>query len=198
MRRKDMRDVWGPSLRGQRGSILLGSLIFIAIATMLGLALFNLAVIEASLSTGDEAWSQLLYCANAALSRVMVDTPVRMAQITTALATPGSTITWGPETLRVSPAVGQSGSFTGFACTTTTTFVDIVDPVNPTNNQRRLQATAVAPSGAQRTARIQLGFVPNTFRYALKPAISSSAELGILQGRGVGRTEPTSSTVASS
>src|SRR6266849_5420838 len=118
------------TIQNQRGSVFLVSVVLVAVMTLLGVAIFDLASIEANLSTGDTAGNQLLYCANAGLGRVMVDTALtpapggRMTQITSALATPGSTITW--------PAAGTEplnfGNVGGLPCSITTTFTD--DTVN--------------------------------------------------------------------
>jgi hypothetical protein len=161
-----MRNASRFSLRNQQGSVFLGSIVLVAVMTLLGIALFDLAAIEAKLSTEDTAWSQLLYCANAGLSRVMIDidlTPTpggRMTQITNAIAAgPGATITWpssGTEPLNL-------GGFTGFRCNITTTFTDDTVSVPPV---RVLRSTATAPNGLSRTAQIQLNFLAQSFQYS--------------------------------
>ncbi len=155
-----MRSLLTRVAQEERGSVFLASVMLLAVMTLLGAALFDLASIEAALSTADTAWNQLLYCANGALTRVMIDTSTapagRMTQIVNALATPGASITWGPETL-------STGTFSGFTCRNTTVFFDDTSTTPP---RRFLQATSTAPHGTQRTVRIQLNFTAPSFGYA--------------------------------
>ena len=148
-----MRRVWGLTVGTERGSIFLASLMLVAVMTLLGIALFNLAAIEAGLNAGDTASNQLLYCANAALGRTMVDTATggRMDQITNLVGT-GNALTFPAETVTL-------GSFTGFSCTTTVTFIDDQTSASalstsPLTPRRLLIAVAQAPNGARRTARL--------------------------------------------
>jgi hypothetical protein len=149
-----MQRVWHLTIGDQRGGVFLSGIILVAVMTFLGVALFDLAAIEAALATNDAVSNQLLYCAEAALGRTMVDTGVggRMEEIAAALqATPGGTRTWN-ETV-------QSGDTT---CTNATTFTD-----DTAKSRRLLQATSTAPNGMQRSVRIQLNFLAAPFAYAL-------------------------------
>jgi Tfp pilus assembly protein PilX len=154
--------------RDQRGSVMLASLMFIAVMTLLGIALFDLATIEASLGAGDTVSTQLLACAEGALGRTMVDAKPatasppfpggRMTEIATLLkSTPGGTLTW-TQSSATNPETPVATTVT--TCTTTVTFTD-----DTTHARRLLQATSQAPNGTQRSVRIQLNYLPGYFQY---------------------------------
>ncbi len=132
-------------------AVFVASLVLIGVMTLLGLALFDLAVIEASLSIGDRVSNQLVYCAEGALGRTMVDSAGRMGQISLALLTPGTTLSWNDTT-----------TTNAIRCTNTVTFTD-----DTVNKRRLLQATSQGPDGTRRTVRIQLNFLPLYFQYAM-------------------------------
>ncbi len=100
-----MKGVWRVTGGDQGGAVFLASLVLVAIMTMLGIALFDLAMIEGALAIGDAGSSQLLSCAEAALGRTMADYTVggRMAQISGALGTNNTTITLTPNPQTVWP-----------------------------------------------------------------------------------------------
>ncbi|HXJ78984.1 MAG TPA: pilus assembly PilX N-terminal domain-containing protein [Candidatus Methylomirabilis sp.] len=139
-------------LGDQRGLVFVSSLVLVAVMTLLGLALFDLAVIEGALVVGDMTSNQLLYCAEAALGRTMEDGNGRMAQITGALqAAPGSTLSWN-----------ETVATNAVTCTNTITFTDDVGSVP---QRRLLRATAAAPNGTSRSVRVQLNFLAPPFAY---------------------------------
>jgi hypothetical protein len=146
-----MRTAWPHVGTEQRGSIFLGSLVLVAIMTLLGVALFDLVSIEAAMNSTDKQSGQLLYCAEGALGRTMVDSAGRMGQISAALLVPGATLTWSETT-----------STNDITCANTITFTD-----DTANKRRLLQATSTAPNGARRSVRIQLNFLPLYFQYAV-------------------------------
>ncbi|HYB40715.1 MAG TPA: hypothetical protein VEL75_03035 [Candidatus Methylomirabilis sp.] len=146
--------LWRRTAGNQRGSVFLAGIMLVAVMTLVGVALFDLASIEAALTTGDTASTQLLYCANSALGRTMIDnTPGgRVDQMNNLVTnTPGKSITWA-ETVPTR-AVG---------CTNTIVFTD-----DTALGRRLLQATSSSPAGTRRTARVQVNFLPAYFNYAV-------------------------------
>ena len=149
-----MRHLWRLTLGDERGGILLSGIMLVAVVTLLGVALFDLATIEARLTAGDAVSNQLLYCAEGALGRTMADSAAggRFETITNTLqATPGGTVTWN-----------ETVTTQAVSCANTITFTD-----DTAKSRRLLQATSTAPSGVQRSVRIQLTFLAAPFQYAL-------------------------------
>ena len=176
-----MQRLWRLTVGNQRGVFFLSGLVLVAVMTLLGIALFDLARIEGALATGDAASGQALYCAEAALGRTMLDTAAggRIDQIQIALSTaPGSTLSWNDTV--------TTGSGT---CTTTITFTD------DTVNARRLLLAAVAPAtGIQRSVRIQLNFLAAPFEFS---AVANNGDFylggdGVTNADGTPREKPSS------
>jgi len=114
-----MQRMWRLTAGNQRGSIFISGLVLVAVMTLLGIALFDLARIEGALAIGDAASGQALYCAEAALGRTMLDTAAggRIDQIQIAASTtPGVPPPASPWTDTVTTSSGT--------CTTTVTFTD--------------------------------------------------------------------------
>ena len=145
---------------------VVAGLVITGVITLLGVALFDLAATETEVSAGDRVSNQLVYCAEGALARTMVDSAGRMGQISNALLLPGATLSWSETTTTNS-----------IRCATTITFTD-----DSTNKRRMLQATSSAPNGVQRSVRIQLNFLPLDFQYAMV------ADFGDLYLGGAGST----------
>jgi hypothetical protein len=153
-----MKGVWRLTGGDQRGAIFLSGLVFVMIMTILGVALFDLSMIEGRLATGDVVSSQVLYCAEAALGRTMNDSAIggRVEQINTAVLTPGTTRTWA-ETV-----TSRAGS-----CSNTIAFQDLANVNCPGGRCRYLTATSTGSGGTRRGVRIQLNFLAPPFEYAL-------------------------------
>ena len=149
-----MRHIWRLTGGDERGGIFLSGIMLVAVVTLLGVALFDLATIEAGLTTGDGVSNQLLYCAEGALGRTMADSAAggRLQTITSALqAAPGGTITWN-----------ETVTTQAVTCANAITFTD-----DTAKSRRLLQATSTAPNGTRRSVRIQLAFLAAPFQYAL-------------------------------
>ena len=145
-----MKRVWGLTAGDQRGGILLSGLVLVMVMTILGVSLFDLSMIEGRLASGDAASNELLYCAEAALGRTMIDWSPggRMTQIS------GLLNTAGPHTLTPTPETVTTATLTGtLTCTNTVTFTPIA-PLPATSGY--LQAVATAPNGTWRSVRVQL------------------------------------------
>jgi Tfp pilus assembly protein PilX len=55
-----MKGVWGLTGGDQRGAILLSGLVLVMVMTLLGIALFDLAMVEGALTVGETVSSQVL------------------------------------------------------------------------------------------------------------------------------------------
>ena len=149
-----MKCLWRLTVDNQRGSIFIAGLVLVMIMTLLGMALFDLSRFESALAIGDAASSQVLYCAEAALGRTMVDQAPggRIDQINIAAATtPGSTLAWN-ETVTTNAGT----------CTNAITFTDDTATVPV---RRLLQASSTGPNGIQRSVRVQLVFLAVHYEY---------------------------------
>jgi len=138
--------MWRFTLGDERGTIFIGSLVLVTIMTILGVALFDLSMIEGRLATADIVSSQVLYCAEAALGRTMNDSAGRMATIgTTLAASTGGTLTW-------SETVTSQAS----TCNNTIVFKEVANAACMGGWCRYLTATSTGAGGTQRGVRIQL------------------------------------------
>ncbi len=146
-----MPTVWHLGLKHRRGSIFLPTLVLVAVMTLLGVALFKLATIDAALSAQDTAQNQLLYCANAALGRALIDSTYPNGWRTQINAW----IQSDPANTRTThaPLSAQVGTPGGLTCSNAVTFID---DTTVTPSRWLVQAKASTPNGTARTVQIQL------------------------------------------
>lgn len=152
-----MRSAWRLTAGDQRGAIFLASLVLVAVMTLLGVALFGLATIEAVLSSGDTGSTQLLYCAEGALGRTMTDTN-RLPQMNTAynsLSQP-LPITWTDSV----PLAANAGQPPIGTCFNTITFTDVRTPTR----MQFLKATSTFIDPSTNAATVPNAPTPRTVR----------------------------------
>lgn len=121
------------ALRDERGTALLMGLTIVMVMTLLGVALFEMSTIEASLARGDAADIQAFYCAEAEAARVY------------ALYGPGSDpeASLGSQAFAPTTLVLPSGTYVSRAVTA----------VNPTSGAVTVTATCTMPDGRTRTVQ---------------------------------------------